>query len=260
LAKKVVLAYSGGLDTSIIIPWLKENYQCEVVAMVGDVGQNEDLKAAEKKAFQTGASACYVEDLKTEFVREYIWPTLRSGAIYEYRYLLGTSMARPVLAKAQAEVAKRVGADALAHGCTGKGNDQVRFELGAYALEPDIQVIAPWREWNLTSREALMDFCEQHQIPVDYQRGQKSPYSMDANLLHISYEGDNLEDPWQAADEEMWRWTVAPEQAPDQAQIIEIEFRAGAAAGEATLLRNADRTLLWVLDADRALSASIARG
>ncbi|MDE3135888.1 MAG: argininosuccinate synthase [Acidobacteriota bacterium] len=225
MAKKVVLAYSGGLDTSIIIPWLKENYHCEVVAMVGDVGQSEDLKAAEKKAFATGASACFVEDLKTEFVRDYIWPTLRSGAIYEHRYLLGTSMARPVLAKAQVEVAKRVGADALAHGCTGKGNDQVRFELTYKALAPELEVIAPWREWDINSREQAIDYAHAHNIPIEQTT--KSIYSRDRNLWHISHEGGVLEDPANAPDEAMWQWVTAPERAPDKPAEVEIGFEQG---------------------------------
>jgi argininosuccinate synthase len=225
LPKKVVLAYSGGLDTSIIIPWLKENYHCEVVAMVGDVGQSEDLKAAEKKAFQTGASACFVEDLKTEFVRDYIWPTLRSGAIYEYRYLLGTSMARPVLAKAQVEVAQRVGADALAHGCTGKGNDQVRFELTYKALGPGLEVIAPWREWDINSREQAIDYAHAHNIPIEQTT--KSIYSRDRNLWHISHEGGVLEDPANAPEEAMWQWVTAPERAPEKPAEVEIGFEQG---------------------------------
>ena len=225
MPKKVVLAYSGGLDTSIIIPWLKENYHCDVIAMVGDVGQNEDLKAAEKKAFQTGASACYVEDLKTEFVRDYIWPTLRSGAIYEYRYLLGTSMARPVLAKAQAEVALRVGADALAHGCTGKGNDQVRFELTYKALAPGLEVIAPWREWDINSREQAIDYAHAHNIPIEQTT--KQIYSRDRNLWHISHEGGVLEDPANAPEEAMWQWITAPERAPDVPAEVEIGFEQG---------------------------------
>ena len=225
MAKKVVLAYSGGLDTSIIIPWLKENYHCEVVAMVGDVGQSEDLKAAEKKAFQTGASACFVEDLKTEFVRDYIWPTLRSGAIYEYRYLLGTSMARPVLAKAQVEVAQRVGADALAHGCTGKGNDQVRFELTYKALGPGLEVIAPWREWDINSREQAIDYAHAHNIPIEQTT--KQIYSRDRNLWHISHEGGVLEDPANAPEEAMWQWITAPERAPDVPAEVEIGFEQG---------------------------------
>jgi argininosuccinate synthase len=225
LAKKVVLAYSGGLDTSIIIPWLKENYQCEVIAMVGDVGQNEDLEAAKKKALATGASACYVEDLKAEFVRDYIWPTLRSGAIYEYRYLLGTSMARPVLAKYQVETAKRVGASAVAHGCTGKGNDQVRFELTYKALGPELEVIAPWREWDIHSREQAIEYAHAHNIPIEQTT--KKIYSRDRNLWHISHEGGVLEDLANASEEDMWQWVTAPEQAPDKAEEVEIGFEQG---------------------------------
>ncbi len=229
MGKKVVLAYSGGLDTSVICRWLQETYQAEVVTFTADIGQGEEVEPARAKAQAMGVNEIYIEDLREEFVRDFVFPMFRANTVYEGEYLLGTSIARPLIAKRLVEIARETGADAISHGATGKGNDQVRFELGAYALEPDIQVIAPWREWNLTSREALMEFCEQHQIAVDYQRGQKSPYSMDANLLHISYEGDNLEDPWQVADEAMWRWTVAPEQAPDQAQVVEIEFRGGDA-------------------------------
>lgn len=225
MAKKVVLAYSGGLDTSIIIPWLKENYRCEVIAMVGDVGQSEDLEAARKKALATGASECFVEDLKAEFVGEYIWPTLRSGAIYEYKYLLGTSMARPVLAKAQVDVARRVGADALAHGCTGKGNDQVRFELTYRALAPELEVIAPWREWDINSREQAIDYAHAHHVPIEQTT--KSIYSRDRNLWHISHEGGELEDPANAPQAAMWQWVASPESAPDKPAEVEIGFEAG---------------------------------
>ncbi len=225
MPKKVVLAYSGGLDTSIIIPWLKERYRTEVVAMVGDVGQSEDLGAAKKKALETGASACYVEDLKEEFIREYIWPTLRSGAIYEFRYLLGTSMARPVLAKAQVEVAKRTGADALAHGCTGKGNDQVRFELTYKALGPGFEVIAPWREWDIHSREEAIEYAHAKGVPIEQTA--KKIYSRDRNLWHISHEGGVLEDPANAPEEEMWQWVVSPERAPNQPAEVEIGFEQG---------------------------------
>ncbi len=225
MPKKVVLAYSGGLDTSIIIPWLKERYQCEVIAMVGDVGQSEDLEAAKKKALQTGASACSVEDLKTEFVRDYIWPALRSGAVYEYRYLLGTSMARPVLAKYQVEAARRAGADALAHGCTGKGNDQVRFELTYKALAPELEVIAPWREWDINSREQAIEYAHAHNIPIEQTT--KKIYSRDRNLWHISHEGGVLEDPANAPEEEMWQWVTAPEKAPDKPAEVEIGFEGG---------------------------------
>jgi len=227
VSRKIVLAYSGGLDTSVICRWLQETYDAEVVTFTADIGQGEEVEPARAKAQAMGVKEIYIEDLREEFVRDFVFPMFRANTVYEGEYLLGTSIARPLIAKRLVEIARETGADAIAHGATGKGNDQVRFELGAYALEPDIQVIAPWREWDLTSREALMNFCEQHQIPVDYQRGQKSPYSMDANLLHISYEGDNLEDPWIPAEEDMWRWTVAPEAAPDEARIVEIAFRGG---------------------------------
>ena len=227
--KKVVLAYSGGLDTSIIIPWLKENYGCEVIAVIGDVGQQEDLEAARKKALATGASSAHVEDLREEFVRDYIWPTLRAGAIYEHTYLLGTSMARPVIAKRQAEIALKLGADGLSHGCTGKGNDQVRFELAYYALNPDIKVIAPWREWDLDSRSKLIEYAEKHQIPIAKDKRGEAPFSTDANLLHISAEGKALEDPWHEPEEFIYSRTVAPEQAPDKPDYVEIEFARGDA-------------------------------
>ncbi|HVB35546.1 MAG TPA: argininosuccinate synthase [Patescibacteria group bacterium] len=225
MIKKAVLAYSGGLDTSIIIPWLKENYHCEVVAMVGDVGQNEDVEAVHEKALRTGASACTIEDLKAEFVKDYIWPTLRSGAIYEYRYLLGTSMARPVLAKRQVEVARQVGADAVAHGCTGKGNDQVRFELTYKALAPELEVIAPWREWDIDSREQAIEYAHRHNVPIEQTT--KSIYSRDRNLWHISHEGGVLEDPANAPEEAMWQWVTAPESAPDRPVEVEIGFENG---------------------------------
>jgi len=227
VADKVVLAYSGGLDTSVICRWLQETYDAEVVTFTADLGQGEEVEPARAKAKAMGVKEIYIEDLREEFVRDFVFPMFRANAVYEGEYLLGTSIARPLIAKRLVEIARETGSDAIAHGATGKGNDQVRFELGAYALEPDIKVIAPWREWDLTSREALMKFCEEHQIPVDAKRGEKSPYSMDANLLHISYEGDNLEDPWEEADESMWRWTVAPEQAPDKAQYVEIQFEHG---------------------------------
>jgi len=227
VSNKIVLAYSGGLDTSVICRWLQETYQAEVVTFTADIGQGEEVEPARAKAQAMGVKEIYIEDLCEEFVRDYVFPMFRANTIYEGEYLLGTSIARPLIAKRLVEIAAETGAQAISHGCTGKGNDQVRFELGAYALSPDISVIAPWREWDLTSRESLMDFCEKHQIPVDYQRGTKSPYSMDANLLHISYEGDNLEDPWVEADADMWRWTVAPEDAPDQPAEVEIEFVGG---------------------------------
>ena len=201
---KVVLAYSGGLDTSVILRWLQDHYNAEVVTFTADIGQGEDIEPARSKAELMGIKEIFIEDLREVFVRDYVFPMFRANPLYEGAYLLGTSIARPLIAKRQIEIAEEVGADAVSHGATGKGNDQVRFELGAYALDPDIQVIAPWREWDLNSREALMDFCEKHQIPVDYKRGGKSPYSMDANLLHISYEGGGLENPAKPADEGMW--------------------------------------------------------
>jgi len=226
LPKKVVLAYSGGLDTSIIIPWLKETYRgCEVIAMIGDLGQREDLEAARRKALATGASAAYVEDLREEFVTGYIWPTLRAGAVYEHKYLLGTSFARPLLAKRQVELAKKVGADALAHGCTGKGNDQVRFELAAKALAPELTIIAPWREWKINSREEAIAYAQQHKIPVEQTT--QNIYSRDRNIWHLSHEGGVLEDPANAPEESMWQWTVSPAKAPDQPTSVEIGFEAG---------------------------------
>ena len=224
-ARKVALAYSGGLDTSIIIPWLKENYGCEVVAMIGDVGQQEDLEAARKKALATGASAAFVEDLRDEFVTQYIWPTLRAGAVYEHSYLLGTSMARPVLAKRQVEMARRTGADALAHGCTGKGNDQVRFELTYKALAPDLKIIAPWREWSIDSREDALDYARSHGVPVE--QSLKNIYSRDRNLWHLSHEGGPLEDPANEPEEAMWQWITAPSRAPASAAELEIAFEEG---------------------------------
>ncbi len=225
MARKVVLAYSGGLDTSIIIPWLKENYRCEVVAMIGDVGQQEDLQAARRKALATGASAASIEDLREEFITEYIWPTLRAGAVYEHKYLLGTSFARPVLAKRQAEVALQIGADALANGCTGKGNDQVRFELAYKAIAPSLQIIAPWREWNIQSREDALAYARTHNVPVTQTK--TDLYSRDRNIWHLSHEGGVLEDPANAPEESMWQWTVSPERAPDKPTEVEIGFEAG---------------------------------
>lgn len=224
---KIVLAYSGGLDTSVICRWLQETYNAEVVTFTADIGQGEEVEPAREKAKAMGVKEIYIEDITEDFVANYVFPMFRANTVYEGEYLLGTSIARPLIARRLVEIAQETGAFAVSHGATGKGNDQVRFELGAYALDPDIKVIAPWREWDLSSRESLMDFCEKHQIPVDYKRGSKSPYSMDANLLHISYEGGGLEDPSAPADEEMWRWTVAPEAAPDQAEIIQITYQAG---------------------------------
>jgi len=226
--KKVVLAYSGGLDTSVIVKWLQENYQCEVVTFTADIGQGEEVEPARAKAEALGVKEIYIDDLREEFVRDFVFPMFRANAIYEGEYLLGTSIARPLIAKRLIEIANETGADAISHGATGKGNDQVRFELGAYALKPGIQVIAPWREWDLTSRETLMTYCKDNDIPVDFANAKKkSPYSMDANLLHISYEGDILEDPWVEAEEDMWRWSVSPEEAPDQAEYIEISYENG---------------------------------
>ena len=227
VASKIVLAYSGGLDTSVICRWLQETYQAEVVTFTADIGQGKEVDVARAKAEAMGVKEIYIEDLRREFVRDYVFPMFHANTVYEGEYLLGTSIARPLIARRLVEIADETGAEAISHGATGKGNDQVRFELGAYALSPDITVIAPWREWDLNSREALMEFCEKHQIPVDYTRGDKSPYSMDANLLHISYEGDRLEDPWVEPDESMWRWTVAPEDAPDQGTVIEVDFVEG---------------------------------
>jgi argininosuccinate synthase len=226
--KKVVLAYSGGLDTSVIVKWLQQNYHCEVVTFTADLGQGEEVEPARAKAQAMGVEQIYIEDVREEFVRDFVFPMFRANTIYEGEYLLGTSIARPLIAKRLVEIAEETGADAISHGATGKGNDQVRFELGAYALKPGIKVIAPWREWNLTSRETLMNYAAQHQIPVDFAKaGKKSPYSMDANLLHISYEGGVLEDPWTEAEEDMWRWSVSPEKAPDVPTYIELTYEKG---------------------------------
>lgn len=226
--KKVVLAYSGGLDTSVIVKWLQETYSCEVVTFTADIGQGEEVEPARAKAKAMGIKEIYIDDLREEFASDFVFPMFRANAIYEGEYLLGTSIARPLIAKRLIEIVNETGADAISHGATGKGNDQVRFELGAYALKPGIQVIAPWREWDLTSRETLMAYCEKHSIPVDFANAKKkSPYSMDANLLHISYEGGILEDPWLEAEEDMWRWSVSPENAPDKPEYIEISFAKG---------------------------------
>jgi argininosuccinate synthase len=227
---KVVLAYSGGLDTSIILKWLQDTYNAEVVTFTADIGQGEEVEEAREKAIKLGVKPenIFIEDLREEFVRDYVFPMFRANAIYEGEYLLGTSIARPLISKRQIEIAKQVGAEAVAHGATGKGNDQVRFELGYYALKPDIKVIAPWREWDLNSREKLLAYAEKHGIPIN-RHGKKSPYSMDANLLHISYEGGILEDPWAEPEEDMWRWTVSPEKAPDKPEYIEIDFEKGDA-------------------------------
>ncbi len=226
---KVVLAYSGGLDTSVIVKWLQDTYQCEVVTYTADLGQGKEVEPARAKAKALGVKEIFIEDIREEFVRDYVFPMFRANTIYEGEYLLGTSIARPLIAKRLVEVAANTGADAISHGATGKGNDQVRFELGAYALSPGIQIIAPWREWDLNSREKLMTYCAEHNIAVDHDKGKKSPYSMDANLLHISYEGGILEDPAAEAEEDMWLWTVSPENAPDEPTYIEIDFIQGDA-------------------------------
>jgi len=228
--KKAVLAYSGGLDTSVILKWLQDTYQCEVVTFTADVGQGEELEPARAKALKMGITPenIYIDDLREEFVRDFVFPMFRANTVYEGEYLLGTSIARPLIAKRLIEIASMTGAQAISHGATGKGNDQVRFELGAYALNPNIKVIAPWREWDLLSREKLMAYAEKHGIPVEMKHKQGgSPYSMDANLLHISYEGRHLEDPAAEAEDSMWRWTVSPEAAPDAAEYLDIEFAQG---------------------------------
>jgi len=225
--KKVVLAYSGGLDTSVILRWLQDTYNCEVVTFTADIGQGEEVEPAREKAKLLGVKEIYIENLQEEFVRDFVYPMMRCNTIYEGEYLLGTSIARPLIAKRLVEIAAEVGADAISHGATGKGNDQVRFELGAYALSPDVTVIAPWREWDLNSREKLLEYAASRQIKIEMRRDGKSPYSMDANLLHISYEGDQLEDPWVEAEADMWRWTVAPEDAPDKAEEITLSFKSG---------------------------------
>ena len=228
--KKAVLAYSGGLDTSVILKWLQDTYQCEVVTFTADLGQGEELEPARQKALQFGIKPdqIFIDDLREEFVRDFVFPMFRANTVYEGEYLLGTSIARPLISKRLIEIAEMTGADAISHGATGKGNDQVRFELGAYALNPNIRIIAPWREWDLLSREKLLAYAEKHGIPVEMKHKQGgSPYSMDANLLHISYEGRHLEDPAAEAEESMWRWTVSPENAPDEAEYLDIEFSHG---------------------------------
>ena len=227
---KVVLAYSGGLDTSVILKWLQETYACDVVTYTADLGQGGEVEPARIKAASMGVKEIFVDDLREEFARDFVFPMFRCNALYEGEYLLGTSIARPLIAKRLVEIANETNSDAIAHGATGKGNDQVRFELGISALQPDVQIIAPWREWNLSSRESLISFCEKHQIQVDNRHeGEKSPYSMDANLLHISYEGGVLEDPAAEPEESMWLWSVAPEVAPDTPTYVELTFRQGDA-------------------------------
>ncbi len=224
---KVVLAYSGGLDTSVILTWLQETYDCEVVTFTADLGQGEELEPARAKAEAMGVSEIYIDDLREEFVRDFVFPMFRANTIYEGEYLLGTSIARPLIAKRLVEIAAETGADAISHGATGKGNDQVRFELGAYALNPDIKVIAPWREWDLGGRETLLAYAAERDIPIDMTRGNKSPFSTDANLLHISYEGGPLENPWTEPPAEMWRWSVSPEAAPNEGTYLELSFERG---------------------------------
>ncbi|MBI5910778.1 MAG: argininosuccinate synthase [Betaproteobacteria bacterium] len=225
--KKVVLAYSGGLDTSVILKWLQDRYGCEVITFTADIGQGEELEPARNKAKQFGVRKIFIDDLREEFVRDFVFPMFRANAIYEGEYLLGTSIARPLIAKRQIEIARMTGADAVSHGATGKGNDQVRFELGYYALEPNIRVIAPWREWDLGSRQKLLKYADKHGIPVEGKKKGGSPYSMDANLLHISYEGRILENPAKEPEADMWRWTVSPETAPDRAEYVELEYKQG---------------------------------
>ncbi|MFT4650580.1 MAG: argininosuccinate synthase [Polaribacter sp.] len=224
---KVVLAYSGGLDTSVILKWLEDEYDCEVVTFTADIGQGEELEPARIKAEKYGVKEIYIEDLQEEFVRDFVFPMFRANAVYEGEYLLGTSIARPLISKRLIEIAKETGADAISHGATGKGNDQVRFELGAYALNPDIRIIAPWREWDLNSRESLMAYAAKAGIAIEQKQGQKSPYSMDANMLHISYEGGILEDPWLEPTDDMWLNTVSPEKAPDTPQYLELTYAKG---------------------------------
>ena len=227
--KKVVLAYSGGLDTSVILKWLQDVYECEVITFTADIGQGEEVEPARKKAQMFGVKQIFIENLQEEFVRDFVFPMFRANTVYEGEYLLGTSIARPLIAKRLVEIAKKTGADAISHGATGKGNDQVRFELGAYALMPDVKVIAPWREWDLLSREKLLAYADQHKIPVDYKKrkGGGAPYSMDANLLHISYEGGILEDPSFEPEASMWRLTVSPEKAPNKPEYIELGYQRG---------------------------------
>lgn len=225
--KKVALAYSGGLDTSVILQWLRDTYNCEVVTFTADIGQGEEVEPARAKAQAMSINEIFIDDLTEEFARDFVFPMFRANTIYEGEYLLGTSIARPLIAKRLIEIVNETGCDAICHGATGKGNDQVRFELGAYALKPDIKVIAPWREWDLTSRETLLAYAERHSIPIEMKRGKASPYSMDANLLHISYEGGVLEDPWAEPEEDMWRWSVSPEAAPDHPTYLELTYDRG---------------------------------
>ncbi|MDG2177101.1 MAG: argininosuccinate synthase [Gammaproteobacteria bacterium] len=243
--KKVVLAYSGGLDTSVIVKWLMDTYHCEVVTFTADLGQGKEVEPARAKAEALGVKEIYIDDIREEFVRDFVFPMFRANTIYEGEYLLGTSIARPLIAKRLVEIAEETGADAISHGATGKGNDQVRFELGAYALSPGIKVIAPWREWDLNSREKLMDYCAEHDIPVEQKRGNESPYSMDANLLHISYEGGILEDPGAEPEESMWMWSVSPESAPDEPTYIDLTF----VKGDVVAINGEDQSPATILEA-----------
>jgi argininosuccinate synthase len=224
---KVVLAYSGGLDTSIILKWLQDTYACEVVTFTADIGQGEEIESARRKAAQSGVREIFIEDLREEFARDFVFPMFRANTVYEGEYLLGTAIARPLIAKRLVEIAAETGADAISHGATGKGNDQVRFELGAYALDPDIRIIAPWREWDLNSRERLLTYADEHGIHIERKKGNESPYSQDANLLHISYEGNELEDPWTEPADGMWLRTTAPEEAPDEPRYVELDYEKG---------------------------------
>ena len=250
--KKIVLAYSGGLDTSVILRWLQNTYQCDVVAFTADIGQNEDLEPITHKASSLGCKEIFVEQLTDEFARDFVFPMFRINAVYEGEYLLGTSIARPLIAKRLVEIASEVGADAIAHGATGKGNDQIRFELGAYALMPEVKIISPWREWDLQSREDLVAYAQREGIPVDTRASGQADYSMDANLLHISYEGGELEDPWVCPAEEMWRWTCSPQDAPDTAHSMEIEFECG----DAVAIDNQSMTPAEILTTLNDLGAS----
>ncbi len=249
--RKVVLAYSGGLDTSVILKWLQDEYQCEVVTFTADLGQGEEVEEVRPKAEALGVKEIFIQDLREEFVRDYVWPMFRANAVYEGEYLLGTSIARPCIAKNMIDVVRATGADAIAHGATGKGNDQVRFELGAYGLMPEVKVIAPWREWNLNSRETLLAYAAEHGIPITKKKDGSSPYSMDANCLHISYEGLELEDPWEAPRDEMWRWTTSPQDAPDQPE----EFVIGFENGDAVSINGEAMTPFGILDRLNALGA-----
>ena len=252
----ILLAYSGGLDTSVILKWLEDTYGCEVVTFTADIGQGEEVEPARAKAEALGVKEIYIDDLREEFVGDFVYPMFRANTVYEGEYLLGTSIARPLIAKRLIDIANETGADAISHGATGKGNDQVRFELGAYALKPGIKVIAPWREWDLGSRESLMAYCETHNIPVDFASSKKkSPYSMDANLLHISYEGGILEDPWAEPEESMWRWTVAPEAAPDGPTYLELRQ---AVATVVTRAEKQDRRIVSWSEHDLDIVRSLA--